>query len=308
MKAKQTLPLLLLPLIWGGYYVASQQAVERMSVFSAGVLIRFFTMILLGIMMIKRRQAGLLFRTGKMARRLLLIGLLGFLLDLTAFIGLSLSPAGSGTALLKCDILFVNLISVIIYKERFTKRDWIDTFVMLAGVFMIMGVNPFRFRFEGLGDIFFILSAFFVSVNAFLIKSVQLNKEVPIEDNVIAFYNNFITMIFFLAASFIMGTFGQITGAKSFSAFIPAVLAGIGQTLIYVVYYYDLRRYSVWVVKIFLLLMPIVSAFISFVLFDEKLQRGQYLGIVIVLAGGCGILVEQKRKAGSPAKSGGVKT
>ena len=58
------------------------------------------------------------------------------------------SPAGAGTALLKTDILFVNLISVIIYKQKFTGREWIDTFVMLFGVLLVM---DFDFLHASLG-------------------------------------------------------------------------------------------------------------------------------------------------------------
>lgn len=298
MRAKDTAPLLLLAVIWGSYYVASQKAVEGLSVFSVGILIRFITMLLLTIVMWRKRQLVLLFQTKGVLRRLLLIGLLGFLLDLTAFIGLTLSPAGSGTALLKCDIIFVNLISVMIYKEKFTKRDWLFTFIMLFGVFMVMGIDFSQLSFHGGGEIFFVLSALFVSINAFVIKSVQKDKKNPMEDNVIAFYNNFVTMILFFVSSLIMGTLGQLKHlAENKSTLIATIIAGLGQTLVYIVYYYNLRRYPVWIVKVFNLLMPIVSAIISFVLFKETMEKNQYIGMVVVLLGALGILIEQKKKA-----------
>lgn len=50
--------------------------------------------------------------------RLVMIGTLGFLLDWTAFLGLSMSSAATGTALLKCDVLMVNIISVIVYQTE----------------------------------------------------------------------------------------------------------------------------------------------------------------------------------------------
>ena len=288
MKYKQILPLVLLALIWGSYYVASQKSVEYMSVFSAGVLIRLLTLVLLVVIMAARKQLNLLLQVKGILRRLLLVGIFGFLIDLTAFIGLTLSPAGSGTALLKCDILFVSLISVFIYKERFSK--------MLSGVFMIMGIDPLHLRFQEMGDIFFILSALFVSINAFIIKSIQLNAQKRVEDNVIAFYNNFVTLVLFTGASIVMGTFDQILHPADFNCLVPVILAGIGQTLIYLVYYYNLRRYPVWIVKVFLLLMPIVSAIISFVLFGDRLNLNQCLGIGIVLVGAFGILIEQRKK------------
>lgn len=297
MKIRQTAPLILLAVIWGCYYVASQKLVHGMSVFTAGIVIRFITMILLTTIMFRRNELKLLFKTQGVLPRLLLIGLLGFLLDLTAFIGLSLSTAGSGTALLKCDIIFVNLISVIIYKERFTKFDWAYTLVMLFGVLMVMGIDLSKFSIGNKGDIFFILSAIFVSINAFIIKSVQLDKKNPVADNVVAYYNNFITMTLFTISSIFMGVLGQLKVlAVSKPLLIAAFAAGLGQTLVYIVYYYNLRRFPVWIVKVFLLLMPIVATIIAFLLFKDMMVMSQYIGMAIVLAGAFGILFEQNKK------------
>ncbi len=303
MKLKQTAPLFLLALIWGCYYVASQQAVSQMSVFSTGIVIRFITMILLLIVMAKKGELKLLFRTKGILIRLLLIGVMGFLLDLTAFIGLTLSPAGSGTALLKCDIIFVNLISAIIYKRKFSKQEWIYSLVMLFGVFLVMGVDFKNFSLGNPGDIFFILSALFVSINAFVIKSVQLDEKNPAADNVVAFYNNMVTMILFTVASLVMGTFSQLQMiAKDNGILLAVLLSGLGQFGIYQVYYYNLRRFPVWLVKVVLLLMPIVSMFVAFVLFGEEMGRNQYIGIVVVLVGAFLILFEQRKKAPDTGK------
>ncbi len=298
MKIKQTAPLILLSIIWGCYYVASQKAVSGMSVFTVGIVIRFITMVILTVVMFKKQQLKLLFKTKGILLRLILIGILGFSLDLTAFIGLSLSHAGAGTALLKCDIIFVNLMSVIIYKERFTKLDWTYTFVMLFGVLMVMGIDFSQFSIGNKSDIFFILSALFVSINAFVIKSVQLDKNNPAADNVVAYYNNFITMILFIVTSVFMGTIGQLDLlTQNKPLLVAALAAGIGQTLIYIVYYYNLRRFPVWIVKVFLLLMPIVATLVAFLLFGDVMVTGQYIGMAIVLAGAFGILIEQKKKS-----------
>lgn len=297
MKIKQTAPLLALAFIWGCYYVASQRAVSGMSVFSAGVVIRLITLLLLTVLMWKKGELPLLLKTKGVKRRLLLIGGLGFLLDLTGFIGLSLSSVGSGAALLKCDILFVNLISVIIYKEKFSKKEWLYTFAMLFGVLLVMGIDFRHFRLGGSGDIFFVLSALFISINAFVVKSVQLDKKNPTSDHVIAYYNNGITMLLFIVTSLVLGTFSQLFELGDAPGTMTALgFAGIGQTLIYVVYYYNLRRNPVWIVKVFLLLMPIVSALLGFLLFGETMVFNQYVGAAIVLSGALGILLEQGKK------------
>lgn len=298
MKPKQVAPLLLIALIWGSYYVASQQVAKGLSTFPTGIVIRFITLILLTIIMGFRGELKLLLNVKGVLPRLLSIGCMGFLLDLTAFIGLQLSPAGSGTALLKCDIIFVSLISMIIYKTRFTKMDWILTIVMLFGVFMVMGVDFANLELGNAGSIFFILSALFVSINAFIIKSVQLDKKNPVCDDVVAYYNNFVTMVLFTIAAIAFGTIGQLGDLQTNqNLLIASLLAGLGQTGIYVVYYYDLRRYPVWLVKVFLLLMPIVSSILTFILFQEVMSLQQIIGMIIVLAGAFLILMEQNKKS-----------
>ena len=294
---KGLVPLLILPVIWGSYYVASQKWVGYTSVFTAGVGIRLVTFLLLTLIMLKRGEFSLIFQTKGVFKRLLLIGTLGFLLDLTAFIGLSMSSAASGTALLKCDVLMVNIMSMIIYKQRFSWKVWGCTLVMLLGVFMVMGIDFTSFQIGNVGNIFFLLSAFFVSCNAFVIKSVQLDKHNPTCDDVVAYYNNFVTLVYFTATSLIMGALGQFSVVlREPWAALALALAGLGQTLIYVVYYYNLRHYPVWLVKTFLLFMPLVSTLITFVLFGEVMVVSQYIGMAVVIVGALGILLEQKHQ------------
>ena len=294
MKPKQVIPLIAICFIWGGYYVASQQTVKHMSVFDTGIVIRFLTMCLLFVIMGIRGELKELVQVKGVLGRLLLIGVLGFSLDLTAFIGLTISSAGTGTALLKCDILFVNLISCLIYKKRFSKREWLFTLVMLFGVFLVVGVDLVHFKVDA-GSIFFILSALFVSINAFVIKSAQLDKVNPQSDDVVAFYNNFVTMILFAVTSLCMGTIGELSRLGSDRELLLwSILAGLGQTGIYLVYYYDLRHFPVWMVKTFLLMMPIIAAILVFFLFGQRMSVSEILGVTIVILGGLGMLLSER--------------
>lgn len=288
---------MLLPVIWGSYYVASHEALRFLSTFCVGIVIRLITMLLLTALMARRGELGALFRVRVVWRRLICIGVLGFLLDATAFLGLSMASAGLGTVLLKCDILFVNLISVIVYKQKFSRFDWAATFVMLFGVVLVLGIDPAELELMNAGNIFFILSALFVSINAFVIKSVQLDPVNPVSDSVVAYYNNFVTMLLFLITAAALGDIRQMPVILENRYLAGALLlSGLGQTLIYIVYYANLRRFPVWQVKIFLLLMPIVSALLSFLLFGDTMSGGQYLGMGIVLLGALSILAEQRRQ------------
>ena len=115
-------------------------------------------------------------------------------------------------------------------------------------------------------------------------------------DNVVAYYNNFVCMLCFIAASAAAGTLGEIANCIQTPYYgWMLLLASVGQTLVYIVYYYDLRRFPVWFVKVFLLFMPVVASLICFFVFGEKLTAAQLGGMVVILAGALGILLEQSK-------------
>lgn len=297
MGKKSLACLLILPLVWGCYYVASNLAVERMSVFAVGIVIRLVTMILLTLLMAARGQLAQLFHVRFVWKKLLLVGLLGFLLDSTAFLGLTYCPAGIGTVILKTDVIFVNLISVFVYHDRFKLRNWALTLVMLAGIVLVLGIDFGNVEIGGAGNLFFVASALFVSINAFVIKSAQHDRKNPVSDNVVAYYNNFVTLILFTIAAAAMGDMDQLAALGRDTKLTAALsAASFGQTLIYLLYYYNLRRCPVWLVKVFLLLVPVVAAVVGFFLFGQKLGALQLIGMVAVLACAGGIVAGQREK------------
>lgn len=83
--------------------------------------------------------------------------------------------------------------------------------------------------------------------------------------------------------------------------FWPVVIAGGGaQALIYFFYYSNLKHSEVWIVKLYLLFMPVLSCIIGVACMGEQLSAGKSLGIIILLAGGAVVLLRDKLHA--PAK------
>ncbi|MGC9321400.1 MAG: DMT family transporter [Kosmotogaceae bacterium] len=297
MSVGLLLSLLTLSLVWGSYYVANRVSLQILSPFFVGLVVRAVTFVLLLTLMAFKRQVKELFRVKWILPKLLLIGILGFSLDITAFIGLRLSSAANGAVLLKSDVLFANLITIFFLKERFGYRDWLYTGAILFGVCLVMNIDLVDFRLGGIGDLFFLLSAFFVSLNAFVIKSVQLDRVNPVSDNVIAFYNNFITMGIFSVIFFLSDKGSSLsTVRENGDLLFPLTYAGAMQTMIYLLYYFSLRRLPVWLVKITLLMMPVFATIISFLVLKEGLRLIQVFGMIIVLICTAGIIIEQKRK------------
>ena len=222
---------------------------------------------------------------------LLLIGLFGFLLDLFANLGYAGGSLSTGTALLKTDVLMVNLVTVIVYHKRLYLSDWIGTGIMLLGVLLVLGVELGGMEFHPT-DLFFLLSAACVTANAFIIKTAQ--EKYHEDSDMISYYNNFVVLLLFGCSA---GLTGQLK-APAFPAdarfWLLAALGGLAQTGIYYFYYRNLKHFEVWLVKLYLLLMPVVSCFIGLFFLDEALTAKKLLGILVALSGAAVILLRAK--------------
>jgi len=288
---------LLLAFIWSNYYIISKVTIERTNPFFHGFVVRLITFFLLTSYLGFQGKLKELFNTKGAVSRLLTIGLLGFLLDLTAFLGLQYSTATNASILLKTDILFANLLTIIILKKRFGFKCWAATFAMIAGVLMVMDVNILEFRFTGFGDLLLVASAFFVTLNAFVIKNVLNDSRVSISDEVVAYYNNFVCLILFGILTVLNeGKALMSSTMKQHDLIALFAAGGLIQTLIYVFYYYNLRRLPVWIVKIFLLFMPVFASIIAYFVLNERLDFMQLIGMVIVIAGAVVIILSEERK------------
>ena len=289
---KYTLMVTGMVVSWSVYYAVSKILVDATgSALLAGFLLRTAALVFLTAQLLLDKSFRRLFHQGKAVFILVLIGVFGFLLDLFANLGYAGGSLSTGTALLKTDVLMVNLVTVILYHKKLYLTDWIGTLVMLFGVLLVLGVD-----FGGMElhvtDLFFLLSAACVTANAFVIKTAQ--EKYHEDADMIGFYNNFVVLLLFGLGS---GLTGQITPAigdvlRRWGWLIA--LGGLGQTGIYFFYYRNLKHFEVWLVKLYLLLMPVLSCFIGVFFLGEELTAKKLLGILVVLSGAAVILLRSR--------------
>jgi len=277
---------------WSIYYAVSKIMVDATaSPYAAGFLLRMGALVFLTAQLCATGNFLELFRQGRTVVILIVIGVFGFLLDLFANLGYAGGSLSTGTALLKTDVLMVNIATVLIYKKRLYPSDWAGTFVMLAGVLLVLGVDFSGFALN-VHDLFFILSALCVTANAFIIKAAQ--EKYHKDSDSISYYNNFVVLLLFAVFGFARGDInsGIINCIPGFWFFVA--LGGLAQTGIYFFYYRNLKTHEVWVVKLYLLLMPVVSCIIGVFFLNEELTVKKLLGILIVLAGAALILLRSR--------------
>ena len=304
---KYTLMVVGMVLAWSVYYAVSKIVVGLTgSALLTGFLLRAAALVFLTAQLLLDGNFRRLFRRGRAVPILLLIGLMGFLLDLFANLGYAGGDLSTGTALLKTDVLMVNLATVILYRKKLYLSDWIGTLVMLLGVLLVLGVDLRGMRFAAT-DLFFLLSAACVTVNAFLIKRAQ--EKYGEDADTISYYNNFVVLLLFGCSAGITGRIVPDALRFDGSAWLLIALGGLAQTGIYFFYYRNLRHFEVWLVKLYLLLMPVVSCLIGLFFLGEELSAGKAAGILVVLAGAALILLRARlHREPSPPPAGGTES
>ncbi len=297
---KYTLMVIGMVVSWSIYYAASKVVVSATgSPVLAGFLLRTTALVFLTVQLLADKNFSRLFHQGKAVRILVMIGVFGFLLDLFANLGYAHGSLSTGTALLKTDVVMVNLATVILYKKKLYISDWIGTLVMLFGVLLVLGVDFGGMSFH-VTDLYFLLSAACVSANAFIIKRAQ--EQYHEDADMISYYNNAVVLILFAASSALHGDF-HIPSGMGAGFWWLVVLGGLAQTGIYFFYYRNLKHFEVWLVKLYLLLMPVLSCFIGVFFLDEELTVMKMLGILVVLSGAAIILQRGRiNHEGRPAR------
>ena len=289
---KYTLMVAGMVVSWSVYYAVSKILVDVTgSPLLAGFLLRTAALVFLTAQLLLDKSFRRLFHQGKAVFILVLIGVFGFLLDLFANLGYAGGSLSTGTALLKTDVLMVNLVTVILYHKKLYLSDWLGTFIMLFGVLLVLGVDLGGMEIH-VTDLFFLLSAACVTANAFVIKTAQ--EKYHEDADMIGFYNNFVVLVLFGLGS---GLTGQIRPAvwdvlRRYGWLIA--VGGLGQTGIYFFYYRNLKHFEVWLVKLYLLLMPVLSCFIGVFFLNEELTVKKLLGILVVLSGAAVILLRSR--------------
>ena len=290
-------------LAWSIYYAVSKRLVDATgSAFSTGFLLRAAALVFLTVQLFATGGFRDLFRHGKVTVLLVIIGVFGFLLDLFANLGYQFGGSlGTGTALLKTDVLMVNLLSVAIYRKKLYATDWIGSILMLIGVLLVLGLDVSAFTFRPT-DLFFLLSALCVTANAFIIKAAQQKHAVAADT--ISYYNNFVVLLLFALFAIARGDLKALDPASVAGFWWLVPLGGLAQTCIYFFYYRNLKRQEVWIVKLWLLLMPVVSCLIGIFFLGETMTPQKYLGIGVVLIGALVILLREKLHPHTEANHG----
>jgi len=185
-------------------------------------------------------------------------------------------------------------LSAFVFREVIERKAVMFLPVMLVGVCLLTGIFVKSAELGRPGDFIIIVSAFFVSLNAFLIKRTVQNTS----GLLIGFWNSAMNGIIFFCVALVVSK-----GKNPFGAFPQGVwpillILGTLAYIFFAAYNRALRFLPVWEVRMLCLALPAIAAISAWVLYEEILTGWQTLGMILVSGGAAGIIfIRSHRKA-----------
>lgn len=220
-----------------------------------------------------------------------LIGLIACGITMGILIGIAKSTATAGAVLQRTDIFFTMLIGYFLVGDRFKKTDWLFIAVLVIGAFYVVGFDFNSMRLTNPYNLFFVSSAFGISINAFLIKY-RIKR---ISWDVLAWINSSVQAIFYFLLAAVVYRQEVFSAFRFYPTGLWWLLGAAFWLVIYFLSYYEsLERMPVWFVRTFLLTMPVFTLALEFPIFSTKLTYYQAVGIVLVVIGVLGLTITRR--------------
>ena len=296
MSKKNLIFVILMIVSWAFYFVLCKICITATdSPFVAGLLLRIMTLAFLSTYWVITKKENAISIPVKPFFLTIAIGIIAFMFDALINIGFQYIPVSIGTVLLKTEILFVLLFSLLFFKVRIKKRKYLFIALMLLGVILCTNLQLSDMTFN-LYSLLFIASAALNAICAFAIKYIQ--KKYSIGSFAIAYTNNIVSLVLYgiCTASFNRQQFIGLFSDEDdlWGVVIIFVLCSVCQTGLMITYYRNLKELPVWFVKAFLLFVPALSMIIEFTILRTTISLISLLGFVLVSIGGLGITIDSK--------------
>lgn len=296
MNKKNLLFVLLMVASWAFYFVLCKICITMSgSPFVAGLFLRIITFAFLNIYWRGMRGKRKIRIRKKSLFFIILIGSVVFLFDALVNIGFEYVSVSIGTVLLKTEILFVLLISLVFLKIKINKWNYLFIVMMLFGVVLCMDMQSLDMQFNGY-IFLFIVSAVLNAGCAFAIKNIQ--EKLAISSFAVAYINNIVSLVLYAVCTSFLGRrqiaclFTEVN--RIWFVIGIFLLCSICQTCLMITYYRNLEVLPVWVVKASLLFVPALSMIIEIFFLKTTINLSSLLGFLLVTLGGLGITINSK--------------
>jgi len=203
------------------------------------------------------------------------------IINLTLYGAVQWTTATNVGMLIRMDVPFVVVIGSLLGLERIGRAQLLLLAPMFVGLALLVEIQKFDLGGHLFGDLLTVVSAFFFSVNAFVIRRIM--RAMP--EDAVAFYNHAGSGMGFLALGAIHGDFALLTDPEKIAAgWAPLLTVGLVVAFSLPLYYVALRRMDVWRLRMFMLSIPVLTAAIEWPLWGLPLTTWQCVGGGIILA------------------------
>jgi len=284
---------------WGVEYPLMRYCSNRIGFLRTGAIMFSVAAVLLGLTLLvrqtHRKRMPTLSWNVFPYRNLLLVGLLGFGVNIFGIWGIKLTTVTNSSTLARSDVLFSLLLSSFVFHEPISKWAFACAPVMLAGIFLLAGIRIGQIHVGHAGDYLMLASALCLSLNAYAIKrAVQ-----RVSGFTVGLFNATIIGTLFITVA--LAAHGPTEILKfDLSILRPALLLGTLTFIFFTTYNVSLRTIPVWEVRLLCLIVPVVATMVGWVWLKEVPSPLQWLGMALVTAGAAGIIVARRPEATPP--------
>ena len=208
-------------------------------------------------------------------------GGLGFLFF---FQGLALTTSGRGAFLHKTLPIFVTVFAFFFLRERITKKQNLALMVMLIGTVFLLSatitpgalwVNP------ALGDALIMIGVICWAIENTIAKKAMIKEE---SNLVVSFSRMFFGGAFLFGVVLLLGKIDVLFVLTQQQ--IASIFISTGFLFAYILFWYAAIKYiNISKAVLFLLLAPVISAWLGVIWFGEPVPPLQIAGSVLILAG-----------------------
>ena len=290
-EMKKLLIFLVLTIIWSSNSILNEFAAKNIGVFASNFILRAFTFVSLFVVYIIRKKKNPFLMFAKNWKSILLFSATNLAVDLSSWIGLQYSSSLNANALNKLNIVVTMVINIIFFKQKVHPMQIVSCVGLVVGGVMVCYSEAITFN---VFDLLFILSMLVDVISVFLIKHF-LKKMDNMEPIDLAMFVNMITGAVFIVPAFATGNILSLGGMDGTQIALFSLM-GVINTVLLCLYYYVIKLYDLFEVKMYLIGVTILTAILSVIFFERVLSAINIVGIALVVLSTFGYNLADKRR------------
>ena len=196
--------------------------------------------------------------------------------------GLSRVSSTVGAVIVALIPVFVPFAAFYAFREKLTKLNYFGILVSFTGVLMVIINRDLRISASPTGLALMFLAVIAAVIYTILLKKITTNYDLLF----IITWQNIIGTLYFLPLFLIFGMNDLTNKAFSIDQFIPIIkLAIFASSLAFILYAYGLKRVGASRASVFLYIIPVITAILSYFILKEEFNLFKIIGIIIVVGG-----------------------